>query len=53
MTIYKLFAGDEGQKSKHVKLVSPTSYVREVFEISGVANSIEIYNTLEEAIVSF
>jgi anti-anti-sigma factor len=53
MTIYKLFAGDEGQKSKRVKLVSPTSYVREVFEISGVANSIEIHDTLEEAIASF
>ena len=53
MTIYKLLAKDEGQKSKHVKLVSPTPYVREVLEISGVANSIEIYDTLEEAIASF
>jgi anti-anti-sigma factor len=53
MTIYKLLARDEGQKSKHVKLVSPTSYVREVLEISGVANSIELYDTLEEAIASF
>ena len=53
MSLYKLLAGDEGQKSKHVKLVSPTSYVREVLEISGVANSIEIYDTLDEAIASF
>ena len=53
MTIYKLLAGDEGQISKHVKLVSPTPYVREMLEISGVANSIEIHDTLEKAIASF
>lgn len=53
MIIYKLLAQDEGKKSKHVKLVSPTSYVREVLEISGVAESIEIYDTLDEAIASF
>lgn len=53
LVIYKLFAGDEGQKSKHVKLVSPTRYVREVLEVSGVADSIEIYDTLDEAVASF
>ena len=53
LVIYKLMAGDEGQKSKHVKLVSPTSYVREVLEVSGVADSIEIYDTLEKAVDSF
>jgi anti-anti-sigma factor len=53
MVIYKLLAGDEGKKSKHLKLVSPTSYVREVLEISGVSDSIEIHDTLEEAIASF
>lgn len=53
LVIYKLLAGDEGKRSKHVKLVSPTSYVREVLEVAGVADSIEIYNSLEEAIASF
>ena len=53
LVIYKLLAGDEGKKSKHVKLVSPTKYVREVLEVSGVADSIEIYDTLGEAIASF
>lgn len=53
LVIYKLLAGEEGRKSKHVKLVSPTRYVREVLEVSGVADSIEIYDTLEEAIASF
>ena len=53
LVLYKLLAGDDGQKSKHVKLVSPTSYVREVLEVSGVADSIEIYDTLDEAISSF
>ena len=53
LVIYKLLAGDEGRKSKHVKLVSPTRYVREVLEVSGVTDSIEIYDKLEEAISSF
>lgn len=53
LVIYKLFAGDKGKKSKHVKLVSPTKYVRDVLEVSGVADSIEIHNTLEDAIASF
>ena len=53
LVIYKLLAGDEGKQSKHVKLVSPTEYVREVLEVSGVADSIEIYDTLKEAIASF
>ena len=53
LVIYKLLAGDEGKKSKHVKLVSPTKYVREVLEVSGVADSIEIYDTLDEAVASF
>lgn len=53
LVIYKMLAEGEGQKSKHVKLVSPTKYVREVLEVSGVADSIGIYDTLEEAIASF
>lgn len=53
LVIYKLLAGDEGRSSRHVKLVSPTPYVRQVLEVSGVAESIEIYETLEEAVASF
>ena len=53
MVIYKLMANDEGKESKHVKLVSPTSYVREVLEVSGITNSIEIYDSLDKAIASF
>jgi len=53
LVIYKLLAGDEGKNSKHVKLVSPTEYVREVLDVSGVSDSIEIFDTLDEAIASF
>ena len=53
LVIYKLLAGDEGRTSKHVKLVSPTRYVREVLGVAGVADFIEIYESLEEAIASF
>lgn len=53
LVIYKLFAGNAGRQSKHVKLVSPTSYVREVLEVSGVADSIEIYGSRDEAVASY
>jgi anti-anti-sigma factor len=53
MVIHKLMAGDEGKESKHVKLVSPTSYVREVLEVAGITDSIEIYDTVDEAAASF
>jgi len=53
LVIYKMFAGNEGRNSKHVKLVSPTKYVREVLDVSGVADSIRIYDALEDAIASF
>jgi len=53
IVMYKMFAGNEGKDSKHVKLVSPTPYVREVLEVAGIAESIEIFDTLDEAINSF
>jgi len=53
MVIYKLMAGNEGKESKHVKLVSPTPYVREVLEVAGITDSIEIFDTLDEAVASF
>jgi len=53
LVIYKMMAGDEGRNSKHVKLVSPTPYVREVLKVAGVADSIDIHDSLGEAIASF
>ena len=53
IVIYKLLAGEDSHKSQHVKLVSPTSYVREVLEIAGITRSIKIYDTVDEAVASF
>ena len=53
MVIYKLLAGDEGKKSKHVKLVSPTSHVRDVLDVTGIIDSIEIFDTVPDAVASF
>ncbi len=50
MVIYKMLNSGEG---KHLKLVSPTSYVREVLDIAGISQQIEIFDTLEEAVASF
>lgn len=44
--------GREGS-ARHLKLVSPTSYVREVLDIAGLADYLEIYDSLDEAIASF
>ena len=51
--IYKLLAGDQGKKSKHVKLVSPTANVKSVLEIAGVTDLIDFHDTLDEAVASF
>ena len=50
--IYKMLTGPK-EKARHLKLVSPTPYVREVLEIAGLLDYIEVYNNLEEAVASF
>jgi anti-anti-sigma factor len=50
--IYKLLT-ETKDKVKHLKLVSPTPYVREVLEIAGLLDYIELYGSLEDAVASF
>ena len=52
MTIYKLLS-DPKEKVKHLKFASPTPYVREVLDISGLLAYIEVYDSLAEAVASF
>jgi anti-anti-sigma regulatory factor len=47
--VHKMLSPDH---SRHLKIVSPTS-LRELLEIAGVTEYIEIYDTLEEALASF
>ncbi len=48
--IHKMLSTD-GQK--HLKIANPAPYIREMLDISGVTQYIEIYNTVEEAVASF
>jgi anti-anti-sigma factor len=48
--IHKMLSSDGG---KHLKIANPMPYIREMLEISGVTEYIEIYNTVDEAVASF
>ena len=52
MIIYKMLS-EPKEKAKHLKLVSPTPYVREVLDISGLLDYIEVYDNLDEAVASY
>lgn len=48
--IHKMLAKDGGN---HMKIANPMPYIREMLDISGVTEYIEIYNTVDEAVASF
>ena len=48
--IHKMLSADGG---KHLKLANPMPYIREMLDISGVTQYIEVYNTVDEAVGSF
>ncbi len=50
VVIHKLLSTDNG---KHLKIANPMPYIREMLDISGVTQYIEIYNTVDEAVASF
>ena len=53
MIVHKLLSGDNAKSSRHLKLVSPTDYVRNVLEVAGLLDYLVVYETLDEAIASF
>lgn len=48
--IHKMLSSDGG---KHMKIANPMQYIREMLDISGVTQYIQIYDTVEEAVASF
>ena len=48
--IHKMLANDGG---KHLKLANPMPYIREMLDVSGITQHIDIYNTVDEAVASF
>jgi anti-anti-sigma factor len=50
VVIHKMLSKDGG---KHLKIADPMPYIREMLDISGVTEYIEVYGTVEEAVASF
>jgi anti-anti-sigma factor len=50
VVIHKLLSTDQ---AKHLKLAAPIAYVREMLQISGITEYIQIYDTVDEAVASF
>jgi anti-anti-sigma factor len=48
--IHKMLSPDGG---KHLKIANPVPYIREMLDVSGVTQFIEVYNTVDEAVASF
>jgi anti-anti-sigma factor len=51
VVIHKILSSAED--TKHLKLANPLPYIREMLQISGVTQYIEIYDTVDEAVASF
>jgi anti-anti-sigma factor len=49
--IHKMLSVDGN--TKHVKLAGPIPYIREMLDVSGVTQYLEIYDTVEDAVASF
>ena len=50
VVIHKMLATDG---TKHLKVAAPMPYLREMLDVSGVTQYIEIYDTVDEAVASF
>ena len=48
--IHRMLSADRG---KHLKLAGPAPEVRDMLDISGVTQYIEIYDTVDDAVQSF
>jgi anti-anti-sigma factor len=51
--IHKMLSDNGKDKTRHLKLVSPTPYVRQVLDIAGLLDYLEIFSSLDEAVASF
>ena len=50
ITISKMLAAGDG---KHLKIAGAIQPIRETFEIAGVTQYVELYNTVDEAVAAF
>ncbi len=50
IVIHKMLSADRG---RHLKLANPLPVIREMLDISGVTQYVEIYDSVEDAVQSF
>jgi stage II sporulation protein AA (anti-sigma F factor antagonist) len=50
VVIHKMLSEDRG---KHLRLAGPTPEIRDMLEVSGVTQYIQIHDSVEEAVTSF
>lgn len=50
IVMHKILAVEPG---RHLKLAGPTPDIRDMLDISGVNEYVDIYNTVEDAVASF
>jgi len=53
LVIHKMLAAAGMDKARHLKLVSPTPYVKDVLQVAGLLDYIEVFANLDEAVASF
>jgi anti-anti-sigma factor len=53
LIIHKMLASAGKDPDGHLKLVSPTPYVREILRVAGLLDKIEVFSSFDEAVASF
>jgi len=51
VVVHKLLA--QGGNGKHLKIAGATTVMREIMQVTGISQFIEIYDTVDEAVASF
>jgi anti-anti-sigma factor len=53
LVIHKMLTSAGQNHGKHLKLVSPTPYVREILKVAGLLDTFEVFTSLNEAVETF
>jgi anti-anti-sigma factor len=53
LVIHKMLAVAGTDQTRHLKLVCPKPFVREVLKVAGLLDYIEVFSSLDEAVASF
>jgi anti-anti-sigma factor len=51
--IHNMLGNNGKDKTRHLKLVSPTSHVRDVLDLTGLLDYIDVFPSLDQAVDSF